>query len=154
MEIKDKIKEVEKEIEELDRDNDIISTQEFTNKIKRKLEEEDILKSKEEVELILKENIKDRIIELRKEIKKFNEEKQKEINKEFHKIEIRIKELEKELLTCPICFRIFDKKKSFTNHIREYRNKLASIEEKLDGDRKYQKQICRRRKRNDNRNKT
>jgi len=71
---------------------------------------------KEKIEEITRENFRlNRIIEGDKE----------ETKREISKIKKELKLMKKGLpLECPICFRKFDKAKSFTNHIREYRRKL------------------------------
>jgi hypothetical protein len=97
------------------------------NPIYRLLKEEGIIKSKEEIEKIIKETPHLLNEKLQNIIKEKEREKQ-QILKKLDKQEKRILKLEKDNLTCPLCFRKFDKIKSFTNHIREYRVKLQNYE--------------------------
>lgn len=134
-----KIEELKKEVVDIERDYSIIKTKKFQEKVLNTLKAEGILKPKGKIERLCLSYIDDKLNDVKNRISKIKQETEELTERAKHYIEAKLKKhekriirLEEDVLTCPICFRKFDKAKSFTNHIREYRKKLEKIKNRKE----------------------
>jgi len=99
----------------------------FTEDILKELIRKELIKSESEII----NNFQKEISDLKTELKKIKNSKITEIRR-LNMILFNTKRQKDKIMetftTCPICFRTFGNYKSFTNHIRSYRNRIEKLE--------------------------